>query len=91
MNEKPKSIILPTVATISLVTIAVCVIAQACRGSYTEALVVVVMGIYFLPTLIAIDREHAQVPALFVLNLLLGGTVIGWVVALVWSFVKKPS
>jgi hypothetical protein len=39
----------------------------------------------FLPTIIAFARRHHNRYAIFVLNLLLGWTVVGWVVALVWS------
>ena len=41
--------------------------------------------IYFLPWAIAILRGHHQTMAIGVLNLFLGWTAIGWVVALVWS------
>lgn len=40
--------------------------------------------IYFLPSLMA--RNHPNSAAIFVLNLFLGWSVIGWVVALVWAF-----
>jgi hypothetical protein len=40
---------------------------------------------YFIPTFIAIYREHVNVLAITLLNLFLGWTFIGWVVALVWS------
>lgn len=39
--------------------------------------------LYFLPTLIA--RDKPQVLAVFLVNLLLGWTVIGWFVALMWA------
>lgn len=39
--------------------------------------------LYFLPTLIA--RDKPDVMAVFLVNLLLGWTVIGWLVALVWA------
>lgn len=40
---------------------------------------------YFIPTEIAVLRGHPNGLAIFVLNLLLGGTGVGWIVALVWS------
>jgi hypothetical protein len=40
---------------------------------------------YFLPWFIAMGRDHHQRSAIAVLNLLAGWTLIGWVVALVWS------
>jgi hypothetical protein len=41
--------------------------------------------VYFMPTIIAVQRGHKNALAIGVLNLLLGGTGLGWVVALVWS------
>lgn len=40
---------------------------------------------YLLPTTIAIIRRRTNTTAIFVLNLFLGWTLIGWVVALVWA------
>jgi hypothetical protein len=40
---------------------------------------------YFLPTIIALVRSKRDSLAIFLLNLFLGWSVIGWVVALVWA------
>lgn len=40
---------------------------------------------YFLPTILAVLRGHKDKLAIFLLNFFLGFTLIGWVVALVWS------
>lgn len=45
-------------------------------------------GIYFLPTLIASARKNRQTTAIGMLNLILGWTGIGWVVAFIWAFVR---
>jgi uncharacterized membrane protein len=45
--------------------------------------------IYFFPTNIAVRHQHTDVKAIFALNLLLGWTFIGWVVAVVWAY-KRP-
>jgi hypothetical protein len=42
--------------------------------------------LHFIPTLIALLRGHDNTFAIFLTNLLLGWTVIGWIVALIWSF-----
>jgi uncharacterized membrane protein YqaE (UPF0057 family) len=39
--------------------------------------------LYFLPTVIGWNKKN--VGAIFVLNLLLGWTAIGWIVAMVWA------
>jgi hypothetical protein len=44
-----------------------------------------ILLLYFLPALVAGRRGHPQATAIFVLNLLLGFTVLGWVGALVWA------
>ena len=41
--------------------------------------------VYFLPFMIAKKTNHPRSTPIFALNLLLGWTFIGWVVALVWS------
>jgi hypothetical protein len=51
-------------------------------------LVVLIFAFYFLPILIAFLRQHKNKLAIFLLNLLLGWTVLGWVVSLVWSVIK---
>lgn len=51
----------------------------------------VVVG--FLPSLIAFARRHHNRYAILVLNTLLGWTLVGWAVALVWSLTavwRKP-
>lgn len=47
---------------------------------------VIALCLYLLPTVIAALRGHHNTMAIFVLNLLLGWTVLGFVGALVWSF-----
>jgi hypothetical protein len=44
-----------------------------------------VLVTYFLPTFIALSRKKANAGAIFALNAFLGWSLIGWVVALVWS------
>jgi hypothetical protein len=46
--------------------------------------------LYFAPTLIAIVRSHKRCAAVFLLNLLFGWTVIGWI-ATVISVVEQRS
>jgi hypothetical protein len=47
---------------------------------------------YMLPGLTAMARNHRNEAAIFALNFLLGWTLLGWVVALVWSFTEpRPS
>jgi len=57
-------------------------------GLLEISLAVLIFTVYFLPTLIAFLRQHKNKLAIFLLNLLLGWTVLGWVISLVWSVVK---
>ena len=49
------------------------------------------LAFYLLPSLVARSRKHHQGRAIFVLNLLLGWTGIGWVIALVWAYTATPG
>ncbi|HKF04965.1 MAG TPA: superinfection immunity protein [Candidatus Sulfotelmatobacter sp.] len=40
---------------------------------------------YFLPSIIALARSKRDLLAIFLLNLFLGWSIIGWVVALIWA------
>lgn len=48
-------------------------------------MLIVAALIYFLPTILALARGHLSTLAIFVLNLFLGWTMIGWIIALIWS------
>lgn len=43
--------------------------------------------LYLLPSIIGFNKKSAL--GIFVLNLLLGWTYIGWVIALVWAIVAE--
>ena len=59
---------------------------QPASATISGALVIIaLLAVYMLPTLIAQYREHHNANAILVLNLFLGWTLIGWVVALVWA------
>jgi hypothetical protein len=54
-----------------------------------EAVILVLVGamflVYFLPTITGKIRGHNSLLAIFVLNLFLGWTFLGWVLSLVWA------
>lgn len=47
--------------------------------------------IYFIPTMVASANERRNIGAIFALNLFLGWTLVGWVLALVWSLCKDEE
>ncbi len=48
--------------------------------------IAIILGVYFLPTIIGSSKNN--IGAIFALNLLLGWTFIGWVIAFVWALTK---
>jgi uncharacterized membrane protein len=49
------------------------------------------LGIYFLPTILAAFRKHPNALAIFLIDLLLGWTVLGWIGAMVWAFIMPGA
>ena len=50
---------------------------------------IVALCLYFLPTIIAIARDGRNKGSVVVINVFLGWTLIGWVIALALSFRTK--
>ncbi len=57
-------------------------------SSLEIVLIVLIFSLYFLPFLIASLRQHKNILAIFILNLALGWTFLGWIAALIWSVTK---
>ena len=51
--------------------------------------IIISLILYFMPTIIAGARNRKNGGAIFVLNLFLGWTFIGWVGAMVWSLKEQ--
>jgi len=49
------------------------------------------LGIYFLPTIKAYQEKKRNKEAILAVNLFLGWTLVGWVVALAWAFSKDAA
>ena len=47
------------------------------------------LPIYFVPSVVGMEKENKL--AIFILNLCLGWTVLGWVAALVWAVMKEKN
>ena len=50
---------------------------------------IVGLGIYLFPSLVARSRRHRNLEAIMVLNILLGWTVVGWAIALCWAVYRE--
>jgi hypothetical protein len=57
-----------------------------------EAVIVltILAGVYFLPTFVAVTRDHSNIRWIAVVNFLLGWSLVGWAVALAMA-TKKTS
>ena len=64
------------------------VIAEGSTG-----FIITVLVVYFVPTFVAIYRHHHNTAAIIVVDVFLGWTFLGWVVALAMAFtaVKQPA
>jgi len=49
-------------------------------------LILLFLPLYFLPTIVANARKNTNSQVIFVLNLLLGWTILGWIGAMIWAF-----
>jgi len=52
---------------------------------------IIVAIFYFIPAMIAYHRRHKNAGAITALNLFLGWSLIGWVVAIVWAFTDNTN
>ena len=43
------------------------------------------VAVYFLPSIIALKRDHRNAMVILCLNIFLGWTFLGWIASLVWS------
>lgn len=53
--------------------------------------VILLLGGYFLPTIIAAARRHRNAAPIFLVDLLLGWTGVGWLVAFIWAFTANTE
>jgi Superinfection immunity protein len=54
-------------------------------GLGPPAMLLLMVGGYFFPAIIASLRKHRNLLAIFMLTLFLGWTGLGWIMALVWA------
>jgi len=50
-----------------------------------------ICALYFLPIIIAFLRGHKNRASIFILNLFLGWTALGWIGSLIWAVMKKNN
>jgi len=47
--------------------------------------------LYCLPSIIAKIRNHNNLSAVILVNLLLGWSILGWIISLIWSFTDNTN
>jgi Superinfection immunity protein len=52
--------------------------------------VLILIALYFLPTIVAASRKVVNLGSIVVINVFLGWTLVGWVVALAMAVRTKP-
>jgi hypothetical protein len=51
----------------------------------------ILIALYFLPVLVALGRQHKNIGPIIVVDLFLGWTFIGWIVAFAWAFSSQTK
>lgn len=47
--------------------------------------------VYFSPSIVAFFRKHPKGGTLFLVNLCLGWTVVGWIFTMLWAWIGGKS
>jgi hypothetical protein len=47
------------------------------------------LELYLMPGIVASVRKHHNAPAIWILNIFAGWTVVGWFGAFMWSFTNR--
>jgi len=55
----------------------------------TVLILLAVLFIYMLPTLVAFGREHPRRLDITVVNIIIGWTLIGWLVVFFWAALSR--
>lgn len=58
---------------------------------WTTVFLLLCVLVYIVPALLAYRREHSRRVAITAVNLLLGWTFVGWVVAFVWAVIPEDA
>ncbi|MCD7785616.1 MAG: superinfection immunity protein [Oscillospiraceae bacterium] len=59
-------------------------------GVFGIILLLIGLAVYFIPTIVAVKRDHPNKVAIICVNIFLGWSFLGWVVSLVWAL-KNPE
>jgi hypothetical protein len=54
------------------------------------AYTLLMLAVYMFPTIVAMVQKRRHTAAIATLNVLLGWTGLGWVIALIWAAMNQP-
>ncbi len=57
----------------------------------TLSITLFVIGVYFMPAMCAYFNHKRARTGIFLLNLLLGWTALGWIIALIWASIPDAK
>lgn len=63
-------------------------VSEANKMLEIEGIMLFFIALYFTPTIVAICKSHRKTGAILVVNLFLGWTFLGWVLALAWAVIN---
>jgi hypothetical protein len=89
--QRPAQIGVAIAAAIVSVLVVWQLIPAIIAGMGLGLLLMLFIGPYWIPTIIAFVRKHPSKGAVLALNLLAGWTFVGWVVSLVWSLSNNAA
>lgn len=62
------------------------------ESAFLGFVIVAILGaVYFFPVLLARSRQHPKTGMICVVTVLLGWTLIGWAVALLWAMKRTDN
>ncbi len=67
------------------------ILAQVAGPVFALILIPVLILLYLLPCIVATTRRNPHSASIAVINIFLGWTLIGWVVALAWALMPVPA
>ena len=69
------------------------IISSISNGVLVPIVLGIIIGIvvYFIPSYVAHQNNHIQKTPILILNIFLGWTFIGWLIALIWATMKNKN
>tara|TARA_Y100000817_G_scaffold310296_1_gene300716 strand:- start:287 stop:517 length:231 start_codon:yes stop_codon:yes gene_type:complete len=53
--------------------------------------IICLISIFFIPVSVGLFRDSSKKWGIFLVNILVGWTGIGWIIALIWAFISEST